>query len=127
MLSEVSETWSRVDVLRPPPQLLRECVERRAEWPRGRGRADQALTPLAELIKSARSGFHNLLTGQIAHHVVNDLHLSLLHIGETLQKAEGARDPQSRPRSTFRTRTYRGASGPCPSGEASRLAPALEM
>jgi hypothetical protein len=46
MLSEVSETWSRVaNVLRPPPQLLLECVERRAEWPRGRGRADQALTP----------------------------------------------------------------------------------
>jgi hypothetical protein len=45
-----------------------ECVERRAEWPRGRVRADQALTPWPSWSRASGSGFHNLLTGQIAHH-----------------------------------------------------------
>jgi hypothetical protein len=66
-----------------------ECVERRAEWPRGRGRANQGADALAELVKSARSGFHNLLTGQIAHHAVNDLHL--LFASHWRDVAEGGR------------------------------------
>jgi endonuclease YncB( thermonuclease family) len=87
----ITTVWRRaVEHVRPPPQLpLSQWLERHLRlptglaaeggpirlWPTQRGIADALADPSIErvtLVKSARSGFTTLLTGLIAHHVLND-------------------------------------------------------
>ena len=87
----VAKAWSRVAAaLRPPPlEPLSTWLEANLRlpqglaaeggpirlWPTQKGIADALADPDIErvtLVKSARSGFTTLLTGLVAHHVVND-------------------------------------------------------
>ncbi|MGC2410623.1 MAG: phage terminase large subunit family protein [Methyloceanibacter sp.] len=91
MFQRLASVWSRAaEALRPPPleplsawleTHLRLPTGLAAEggpirlWPTQRGIGDALADPEIErvtLVKSARSGFTTLLTGLIAHHVVND-------------------------------------------------------